>query len=109
MKAGVLQQVGDPQFLYDNPDNIFVAGFIGSPPMNMGIATGRAADGDGLAVRLGSALLAVPESRAGRASGAAELRRPRGGGGHPQRGHGGRRIVARRAEDASRLQAKVTT
>ena len=31
MKAGVLQQVGNPQYLYDNPDNIFVAGFIGSP------------------------------------------------------------------------------
>ena len=26
MKAGVLQQVGTPQYLYDNPDNIFVAG-----------------------------------------------------------------------------------
>src|SRR4028119_2307381 len=37
LKAGALQQVGDPQFLYDNPANIFVAGFIGSPPMNMGI------------------------------------------------------------------------
>jgi multiple sugar transport system ATP-binding protein len=56
MKGGVLQQLGEPQFLYDNPDNIFVAGFIGSPPMNM--ATGQLApDGAGLAVRLGSALL----------------------------------------------------
>jgi len=32
MKAGVLQEVGDPQHLYDYPANIFVAGFIGSPP-----------------------------------------------------------------------------
>jgi multiple sugar transport system ATP-binding protein len=56
MKAGVLQQVGNPQYLYDNPDNIFVAGFIGSPPMNM--ALGRiSSDGDDLFVRLGSALL----------------------------------------------------
>ena len=37
LKTGLLQQVGAPQFLYDNPANIFVAGFIGSPPMNMGM------------------------------------------------------------------------
>src|SRR5215213_7824036 len=34
MRAGLLQQVGTPQDLYNNPDNLFVAGFIGSPPMN---------------------------------------------------------------------------
>jgi multiple sugar transport system ATP-binding protein len=34
MRAGVLQQVGAPQELYDNPANLFVAGFIGSPAMN---------------------------------------------------------------------------
>jgi multiple sugar transport system ATP-binding protein len=34
MRAGVLQQVGSPQELYDTPANIFVAGFIGSPAMN---------------------------------------------------------------------------
>jgi multiple sugar transport system ATP-binding protein len=34
MRAGVLQQVGPPQELYDNPANLFVAGFIGSPAMN---------------------------------------------------------------------------
>ena len=34
MRAGVLQQVGTPAELYDNPTNIFVAGFIGSPAMN---------------------------------------------------------------------------
>jgi multiple sugar transport system ATP-binding protein len=59
MKAGILQQVGNPQFLYDNPDNIFVAGFIGSPPMNM--ALGRIErDGDALTLRLGSAQLKLP-------------------------------------------------
>jgi len=31
---GILQQVDTPQNLYDNPDNLFVAGFIGSPAMN---------------------------------------------------------------------------
>jgi multiple sugar transport system ATP-binding protein len=34
MRAGVLQQVGTPAELYDNPRNLFVAGFIGSPAMN---------------------------------------------------------------------------
>ncbi|HEX2313992.1 MAG TPA: sn-glycerol-3-phosphate ABC transporter ATP-binding protein UgpC [Thermomonospora sp.] len=34
MKDGVVQQVGHPQDLYDHPRNLFVAGFIGSPPMN---------------------------------------------------------------------------
>ena len=34
MRAGELQQVGPPQELYDNPANLFVAGFIGSPAMN---------------------------------------------------------------------------
>jgi multiple sugar transport system ATP-binding protein len=34
MRAGILQQVGSPKELYDNPLNIFVAGFIGSPAMN---------------------------------------------------------------------------
>ena len=34
MRNGLLQQVGTPQELYDRPDNLFVAGFIGSPAMN---------------------------------------------------------------------------
>jgi multiple sugar transport system ATP-binding protein len=34
MRGGIVQQVGAPQFLYDNPANLFVAGFIGSPAMN---------------------------------------------------------------------------
>jgi len=34
MKDGVIQQIADPMGLYDNPVNKFVAGFIGSPPMN---------------------------------------------------------------------------
>jgi multiple sugar transport system ATP-binding protein len=39
MRAGVLQQVGPPQELYDTPVNLFVAGFIGSPAMNFMPAT----------------------------------------------------------------------
>jgi multiple sugar transport system ATP-binding protein len=34
MRSGVLQQVGSPAELYEQPDNLFVAGFIGSPAMN---------------------------------------------------------------------------
>ncbi|MEU5693705.1 sn-glycerol-3-phosphate ABC transporter ATP-binding protein UgpC [Actinosynnema sp. NPDC020468] len=34
MRGGAVQQIGAPQFLYDNPANLFVAGFIGSPSMN---------------------------------------------------------------------------
>jgi len=34
MRTGVLQQVGSPRDLYEHPDNLFVAGFIGSPAMN---------------------------------------------------------------------------
>ncbi len=35
MKTGVLQQVGSPRELYTRPQNVFVAGFIGSPAMNI--------------------------------------------------------------------------
>jgi multiple sugar transport system ATP-binding protein len=35
LKDGLLQQVGTPRELYDHPDNVFVAGFIGSPAMNL--------------------------------------------------------------------------
>src|ERR671936_16417 len=43
MNLGVLQQVGTPPELYDNPVNVFVAAFIGSPAMNF--ATAKAHDG----------------------------------------------------------------
>jgi multiple sugar transport system ATP-binding protein len=39
MRAGLLQQVGSPMQLYNNPNNLFVAGFIGSPGMNFLPAT----------------------------------------------------------------------
>ncbi len=35
MRSGVIQQVGSPQEIYDRPANLYVAGFIGSPPMNL--------------------------------------------------------------------------
>jgi len=35
MKAGVVQQIGAPQEVYDNPQNLFVAKFLGTPPINV--------------------------------------------------------------------------
>jgi multiple sugar transport system ATP-binding protein len=62
MKKGVLQQIAAPQTLYDHPDNLFVAGFIGSPAMNFLSGTLYRDDGGGYAVRLGAESLPVPES-----------------------------------------------
>jgi multiple sugar transport system ATP-binding protein len=52
MRKGELQQVDEPQTLYDRPVNLFVGGFIGSPAMNMLDATVVAANG-GLAATIG--------------------------------------------------------
>jgi multiple sugar transport system ATP-binding protein len=49
LSAGRLQQIGAPQDVYDHPTNVFVAGFIGSPPMNLlrgNVAEGRVEAGD---------------------------------------------------------------
>ena len=35
MKLGVVQQIGEPQHIYDDPDNLFVANFLGTPPINI--------------------------------------------------------------------------
>ena len=59
MRGGFLQQAASPQEVYERPANLFVAGFIGSPPMNLMRAT-LDRNGDGLVVRLGSETLAVP-------------------------------------------------
>jgi len=59
MRDGLLQQVGTPQDLYDNPVNIFVAGFIGSPSMNF--ATTRS---EGKDLMLGSAKLELAGEQA---------------------------------------------
>ena len=59
MKAGWLQQVGPPQEVYDNPNNIFVAQFVGSPPMNMVMARFEESD-RGITARIGSDQLDVP-------------------------------------------------
>jgi multiple sugar transport system ATP-binding protein len=59
LRDGRLQQVGAPQYLYDNPDNIFVAAFIGSPSMNLYDAI----LGEGArSVKIGSQEVDLPES-----------------------------------------------
>jgi multiple sugar transport system ATP-binding protein len=60
MKAGVLQQVAPPQLLYDHPENLFVAGFIGSPAMNFLPATLHGSD-TGHALTVGSQRIELPD------------------------------------------------
>ncbi len=58
MRAGALQQVGTPLEVYERPANLFVAGFIGTPPMNL--MPGTVADG-GAAVAASGFRLPLPE------------------------------------------------
>ena len=53
LQAGVIEQVGAPMELYEHPCNLFVAGFIGSPGMNVLDATVEQASARGATVRLG--------------------------------------------------------
>jgi multiple sugar transport system ATP-binding protein len=85
MNQGVLQQVDSPQRLYDEPANLFVAGFIGTPPMNL-IEADVSVEGDSVSLLVGRQRLPVPD---------AALRRYPG-----IRGVGGRRaVVGLRAGD----------
>ncbi len=58
LKRGYLQQVDTPQNLYDSPDNVFVAGFIGSPSMNLMNAS-LAGTAEAPSVKLGSHTLSI--------------------------------------------------
>jgi multiple sugar transport system ATP-binding protein len=60
IRKGELQQVDNPQSLYEHPVNLFVAGFIGSPAMNLVEATLRRSEG-AWSVDLGGTSLAVPD------------------------------------------------
>jgi multiple sugar transport system ATP-binding protein len=68
MSKGVLQQVASPEHLYNSPDNLFVAAFIGSPQMNL--VRGMYHRGpDGGTLKIGSQTLQLPASvAAGRPS-----------------------------------------
>src|SRR5205085_1899208 len=60
MRDGRLQQVDRPQILYDRPVNLFVAGFIGSPAMNLVHSRLAASDG-AVHAELGPARLRLPQ------------------------------------------------
>jgi multiple sugar transport system ATP-binding protein len=60
MRNGVLQQVAEPQRLYDSPANLFVAGFIGTPPMNL-LEASVTVNG-GVTVAFGGATFPVPDA-----------------------------------------------
>jgi multiple sugar transport system ATP-binding protein len=62
LRSGELQQVGTPTDVYDRPVNLFVAGFMGSPPMNLARGSIESTNGS-LVVRAGSATLPIPPGR----------------------------------------------
>ena len=63
--AGELQQVDTPTNIYDRPANLFVAGFMGSPPMNLAHGSVERGDG-GLSIRLGNVSLPADDGFAQR-------------------------------------------
>ncbi len=100
LRHGVLQQVAAPQELYRRPANLFVAGFIGSPAMNLVEATlERGPAGSGRGGRPRGDLRPAPPPGARRAGpparSAGEVPGPHGGGRDPPRESGRRRAGAR--------------
>ena len=71
MRDGRLQQVDIPQVLYDRPANAFVAGFIGSPAMNLVQARLTAGEGAAATIELGEVVLPLPRSLLARRPGLA--------------------------------------
>jgi multiple sugar transport system ATP-binding protein len=59
MRRGVLQQADTPAALYDRPENLFVAGFVGSPPMNIAEGAVERTDDGHLAIAIGDHALRV--------------------------------------------------
>jgi multiple sugar transport system ATP-binding protein len=64
MNKGILQQVGTPEEVYQHPDNMFVAGFIGSPAMNLVPAPLVGAGGDGVVAGFRPESIAVRNGQA---------------------------------------------
>ena len=63
MKDGLAQQVDTPQNLYDRPENLFVAGFMGSPQMNF-MESKVVKSGSDVLLMFGSTSIKVPEAKA---------------------------------------------
>jgi multiple sugar transport system ATP-binding protein len=64
MRDGIVEQTGDPLALYDSPANTFVAGFIGSPAMNLIPGTARANGSQAVVEFAGGAALPLPRGAA---------------------------------------------
>jgi multiple sugar transport system ATP-binding protein len=68
MREGILQQVDEPERIYDAPTNLFVASFVGSPAMNL-LEAEVQRDGAGVTCRLGEVAIDLParlDQQAGR-------------------------------------------
>ena len=63
MRLGFIQQVDNPQVMYDYPANIYVAGFIGTPQMNFADAKIKE-EGKNIYIMLGNSKIKLPENRA---------------------------------------------
>ena len=87
LKDGVLQQVGTPRDLYEKPQNVFVAGFIGSPAMNL--LPADVVDGG---IQFGTAVASVDRDVLGQATGSKRHhgRPPRGRRRRPRRARASR-------------------
>ena len=97
MRAGVIQQVGSPMELYNEPVNLFVAGFVGSPAMNFMPAT---VEGDTVKLPFGDVRLPSELHEPCATSGQAADR------GHPARALRGRRARGRRARPRHHLHGE---
>ena len=96
LDEGALQQIGTPREVYDDPANLFVAGFMGSPPMNFirgRIENGRFESGGGVSVPVEGAGDVGAGGRCGRCGrrGCGGAGRRGGGHGFPAGGRGGDR------------------
>ena len=108
MNAGHLQQVDTPQVLYDSPVNEFVAGFIGSPSINLVAARARAARTASSRSASASHRLTVDEQVVRNRSGLAGLRRPRRDPRDPPRGLRGRDARVRRSGRPATARSSAT-
>jgi multiple sugar transport system ATP-binding protein len=72
LRRGVLQQADTPSALYDRPDNLFVAGFVGSPPMNIAEGTVERGDDGYLAIVIGDHSIRIDGDTLGSSPGIAE-------------------------------------
>ena len=97
MRDGLVQQVGEPLDLYNEPANRFVAGFIGSPAMNF--ATVRVADEGGAIHAVGDGMrLKLPPAVAARLAGLCRAR------GHARHSAGGFAGCVRRSRERPELR-----